>query len=172
MLYSFALQFDVNQMKMAARMMESMAPEDLERMAQMAGGMGGAGPGAAAAAAAPGGGAAAPAAGSREGGGASAPSAAPSAPFAITQEMAAAAAAGGGAPEDQMRAATEAMRQNPDMLKNIGRMMESMPPEQLEAMAASMPGAPPGMKVGGPRCACCSRPCMAPELNQLQHSIT
>lgn len=46
-----------------------------------------------------------------------------------------------------MQAASTAIKQNPEMLKNMAKMMESMPPEQLEAMAASIPGAPTGMKV-------------------------
>ena len=52
-----------------------------------------------------------------------------------------------GAPvADQVAAATEAIRSNPGMLKDMAKMMESMPPEQLEAMMGSVPGAPPGFK--------------------------
>ncbi len=41
------------------------------------------------------------------------------------------------------------MKKDPSLLKNMARMMETLPPEQLEAMAAAMPGASPGMKVNG-----------------------
>lgn len=67
--------------------------------------------------------------------------------FALPPEMAAAAASSD--PNEQMRAAAAAMKNNPEMLKSAARMMESMSPEQLEAMAASMPGGMPGMKVRG-----------------------
>ena len=47
---------------------------------------------------------------------------------------------------DQVAAATEAIRSNPAMLKDAARMLDSLPPEQLEAMMGSVPGAPPGFK--------------------------
>ncbi|GAB4821916.1 hypothetical protein N2152v2_008962 [Parachlorella kessleri] len=63
----------------------------------------------------------------------------------LTPEMLAAAQSSN--PQQQMQAATEAIKKDPSLLKNMARMMETLPPEQLEAMAASMPGAPPGMKL-------------------------
>jgi tetratricopeptide (TPR) repeat protein len=56
----------------------------------------------------------------------------------------------GSMPQDPIAAAaaaTEFMKQDPNMLKNAAKMMQNMPPEQLEAMAASMPGGGPGMKI-------------------------
>lgn len=110
----------------------SLPPEQLASMASMASAAGA--PGAAFPVAQP----AAPAAA------AAAPAAAAAAPAA------AAAALSGAAPgsEDQMRAASEALRQNPDMLKQAAAMMEGMSEEQLAAMAAAMPGGG-GMQVRG-----------------------
>ena len=43
----------------------------------------------------------------------------------------------------------EQIRQDPGAIKSMAAMLENMPPEQLEAMAAAVPGAPAGMKVCG-----------------------
>jgi hypothetical protein len=51
------------------------------------------------------------------------------------------------APADQAQAAAEAMRRDPNILKNAAKMMEAMSPEQLEGVTKMMPGAPPGVKV-------------------------
>ncbi|KAL4535283.1 hypothetical protein Ndes2526B_g06183 [Nannochloris sp. 'desiccata'] len=56
----------------------------------------------------------------------------------------------GAMPQDSIAAtaaATEYMKQDPSMLKNAAKMMQDMAPEQLEAMAASMPGGGAGMKI-------------------------
>ncbi len=53
-------------------------------------------------------------------------------------------------PSDPAAAAAQAaemIKNDPNALKNMAKMMEAMPAEQLEAMASSMPGAPPGMKM-------------------------
>lgn len=44
-------------------------------------------------------------------------------------------------------AAAEAFKRDPNALKMASKMMESMSPEELEAMMAAVPGAPPGMKL-------------------------
>jgi predicted negative regulator of RcsB-dependent stress response len=56
---------------------------------------------------------------------------------------------GGSMPQDPVAAAaaaSEYMKQDPSMLKNAAKMMQNMAPEQLEAMAAAMPGGGAGMK--------------------------
>lgn len=57
--------------------------------------------------------------------------------------MAAAAMAAvpaGASQEEQMRAASEAIKQNPEMMKQAAAMMENMSEEQLASMASMMPG--------------------------------
>ena len=44
----------------------------------------------------------------------------------------------------QMKAQMDAIKQNPDMLKSMGKMMENMSPEQLESFS-KMSGAPAGI---------------------------
>lgn len=51
-----------------------------------------------------------------------------------------------GAPLDPQAAAAAFMR-NPDNMKNAMKMMENMSDEDFERMTASVPGAPPGMKM-------------------------
>ena len=49
--------------------------------------------------------------------------------------------------EQQAAAAAQMMKQDPSALKHAAKMIEEMTPEQLDAMASSMPGAPSGMKI-------------------------
>lgn len=113
--------------KQAANMMRSMPPEQLAAMAQAQAGFGGgmppSGSGSCVAATA-------------------APTAAPAAAAAPAVSPA------GASQEEQMRAAAEAMKQNPEMMKSAAAMLENMSEEQLRGMAAAMPGAA-GMQVGG-----------------------
>ncbi|KAL4458511.1 hypothetical protein ABPG75_013376 [Micractinium tetrahymenae] len=113
--------------KQAADMMRSMPPDQLAAMAQAQAGF-------------PGGMPASTTVGS------SGQAAVPAAAAAPAPPAVPAGPAAGGSQEEQMRAAAEAMKQNPEMMKSAASMLENMSEEQLRAMAAAMPGAA-GMQV-------------------------